>query len=105
MRRKIVNFIIQKKGMVIKMTNKNRLALYLKEKRLSHGGRGYWSLRAIADRAKISNAYLSQLESGQCEDPSPNILKKISEAMNLSYMALMEVAGYVEQIEKPDDKC
>lgn len=43
----------------------------------------------------ISNAYLSQVETGQIKKPSPNYLFKISEALNYPYESLMERAGHV----------
>lgn len=53
------------------------------------------TLREMEKRTGISNAYLSQVENSQIKKPSPNYLFKISEALNYSYEALMERAGYV----------
>jgi transcriptional regulator with XRE-family HTH domain len=43
----------------------------------------------------ISNAYLSQLETGKIAQPSPNYLYKLAEVYRLPYDLLMEKAGYI----------
>jgi transcriptional regulator with XRE-family HTH domain len=53
------------------------------------------SLRAIADPAGISPTYLQKLERGDVQDPSPNILYRLSEQLDLDYSNLMRLAGYV----------
>ena len=45
------------------------------------------------DRA-VSNAYLSQLETGKIREPSPGNLHKLSEIYAVSYTMLLELAGY-----------
>ena len=42
----------------------------------------------------ISNAYLSQLETGKVQSPSPIVLHKLSELSGLPYAAVMQDAGY-----------
>ena len=56
--------------------------------------RGF-SLRAVEKLTNISNAYLSQLETGKIEKPSPNYLYSLSQAYDIPYETLMEAAGYV----------
>jgi len=55
------------------------------------------SLRAVEDATggEVSNAYLSQLETGKITKPSPHILYSLSEALHVPYEALMERAGYI----------
>lgn len=53
------------------------------------------TLRAIEKATGISNAYLSQLETGKIEKPSPNYLYKLAEIYNVPYDLLMEKAGYI----------
>src|SRR5579875_231349 len=53
------------------------------------------SLRAVEIRTGISNAYLSQLETGKVEKPSPNYLYKLAEVYQIPYELLMEKAGYI----------
>ena len=44
---------------------------------------------------EVSNAYLSQLESGKITKPSPHILYALSAALGVAYESLMERAGYI----------
>lgn len=44
---------------------------------------------------EVSNAYLSQLESGKITKPSPHILYSLANALAVPYETLMERAGYI----------
>lgn len=50
------------------------------------------SLRELAEMAKVSNAYLSQIERG-LHQPSLRVLRSIANALNLSADALLAEAG------------
>jgi transcriptional regulator with XRE-family HTH domain len=52
------------------------------------------SLRAVERATGVSNAYLSQLESGKIRQPSPVVLHKLAELYDLPYATIMERAGY-----------
>jgi transcriptional regulator with XRE-family HTH domain len=52
------------------------------------------SLRAVERVTGVSNAYLSQLESGKIRQPSPVVLHKLAELYELPYATIMERAGY-----------
>lgn len=52
------------------------------------------SLREAAKRSDISHPYLSQLETGKNKNPTPNIIRKLSKGLNVSYNDLMQAAGY-----------
>lgn len=52
------------------------------------------TLREVEKETEISNAYLSQLESGKIKQPSPNTLNKLANLYGISYNALMEKVGY-----------
>jgi transcriptional regulator with XRE-family HTH domain len=54
------------------------------------------SLRQLADIAKVSNPYLSQIERG-LHAPSVRVLRSIAEALDLSAETLLEQAGLLEQ--------
>ena len=66
-------------------------------------GQFLWDLRAVkkitlrqAEEATgVSNAYLSQMETGKITQPSPQVLLKISDAYDASYQKLMELAGHI----------
>jgi transcriptional regulator with XRE-family HTH domain len=49
---------------------------------------------------EVSNAYLSQIESGKIKQPSANILSKLAEFYKIDFLHLMEVAGYVAPSDK-----
>ena len=79
----------------------NRLGDYLRAVR-----RGLsLSLRDVeaATGGEVSNAYLSQLETGKIQKPSPHILFSLSIALSLHYEDLMERAGYIAPNTERDD--
>lgn len=55
------------------------------------------SLRQVEEASgkEVSNAYLSQLENGKIQQPSPTILNKLAEIYGIEYTTLMELAGYL----------
>ena len=53
------------------------------------------SLKAVAEPAGISPAYLQKLERNEVKRPSPHVLYGLAEVLEVPYMALMEAAGYV----------
>ncbi|OYY77191.1 MAG: transcriptional regulator [Sphingomonas sp. 28-62-20] len=69
------------------------LGRYLKSVRLGLD----LSLRDVEEATgkEVSNAYLSQLETGKINKPSPHILYALSTALGVPYETLMERAGYI----------
>lgn len=57
------------------------------------------SLEAAAGPAKISGAYLHKLERGVVSSPSPRVLARIAIALDVPYLRLMELAGYLREAE------
>jgi transcriptional regulator with XRE-family HTH domain len=53
------------------------------------------SLRELAARTEVSNAYLSQLERG-LHAPSVRVLKSLADALDLSAETMLEHAGLVD---------
>jgi transcriptional regulator with XRE-family HTH domain len=53
------------------------------------------SLRQMAELAKVSNPYLSQLERG-LHEPSMRVVQAIASALNLSAETLLEQAGVID---------
>jgi transcriptional regulator with XRE-family HTH domain len=53
------------------------------------------SLRDLADRTKVSNPYLSQIERG-LHEPSVRVLRAIAQALNISAESLLAQAGLLE---------
>lgn len=56
------------------------------------------SLRALADKAGVSNPYLSQIERG-LHEPSVRVLTSIANALNVSAETLLRQAGVIEPDE------
>ncbi len=69
------------------------LGRYLKSVRLG----SKMTLRDVenATGREVSNAYLSQLESGKISKPSVHVLYALSTSLGVPYEALMERAGYI----------
>jgi transcriptional regulator with XRE-family HTH domain len=55
------------------------------------------SLQAVADPADITAPYLQKLERGLVNTPSPRVLARLSLALGISYLRLMELAGYLDE--------
>lgn len=52
------------------------------------------SLRTVESDTDVSNAYLSQLETGKIKTPSPVVLHSLAIRYNVPYERLMALAGY-----------
>jgi HTH-type transcriptional regulator, competence development regulator len=50
--------------------------------------------RAVEEAVGVSNAYLSQLETGKVRSPSPVVLHKLSDLYGIPYAAVLQEAGY-----------
>ena len=77
------------------------LGQYLRDARMALG----LSLRDVDEATghEVSNAYLSQLETGKVKKPSPHVLYALSLALSVPYDQLMQRAGYiVPQHERAD---
>ena len=59
------------------------------------------SLRELAKRTNISNAYLSQIERG-LHTPSVRVLRSVARALDLSSEAMLAQAGLLE--DTPEDE-
>lgn len=63
------------------------------------------SLREVEEAAEVSNAYVSQLETGKIVKPSPDILHRLAEAyttrlpkkspVSNAFERMMELAGHI----------
>lgn len=64
------------------------------------------SLRAVEEKThkQVSNAYLSQIETGKIQQPSPNILNALADLYGIAFEALMEKAGYITATSKRTKK-
>lgn len=76
--------------LLAKLSNMSNYGGYFKGLREAKG----FTLREVETETKISNAYLSQLESGKIKQPSPSTLYKLAQIYGVSYETLMEKVGY-----------
>lgn len=67
------------------------LGTFIRERRKA----AEYSLRDLADKANVSNPYLSQIERG-LHTPSVRVLKAIATALNVSAESLLVQAGLLE---------
>lgn len=75
-------------------SNAGALGQFIREQRNA----AQLSLRALAEKADVSNPYLSQIERG-LHEPSVRVLSSIARALNLSAETLLRQAGALG----PDD--
>jgi transcriptional regulator with XRE-family HTH domain len=76
---------------VLNMEENKEFGQYLKKLRKIKG----ITLTELGELVGYSNPYLSQIETGKRGTPSPEILKKLSEPLGVSYEELMVKAGYL----------
>lgn len=60
------------------------------------------SLRELAERTQVSNAYLSQIERG-LHEPSMRVLKALGKALDVSAEVLLSQAGLLDVEDDTDD--
>src|SRR6056297_2302049 len=61
------------------------------------------SYREFAKAADINHAYISRMLSGKKETPpSPDVLEKMANALNVDYVEMMFKAGYLKHYNKDD---
>lgn len=54
------------------------------------------TLSQLAMDSGVSQGYLSQIESRKRGVPSPDVLKKLCDPLNVSRVEIMQAAGYIE---------
>jgi transcriptional regulator with XRE-family HTH domain len=72
---------------------RNHLGGLLADLRTARG----FTLRQVEEATghAVSNAYLSQLEKGRVQRPSPNVLHSLAAVYAVPYESLMEKVGYL----------
>jgi transcriptional regulator with XRE-family HTH domain len=73
-----------------------KLGKYLFEARES----GEQSLASVAEQAKISPTYLQKLERGQVGSPSPRVLQRLAGTLEVGYLEMLLLAGYLSDEER-----
>jgi transcriptional regulator with XRE-family HTH domain len=77
------------------IVNMEELANCLKQARSSQG----MTFETAADAARISPAYLHKLEAGRVQTPSPHVLRRLAAVLDVPYLTLMTLAGYLAPSE------
>ena len=54
------------------------------------------TLRQAETLTHVSNAYISQIESGLRLDPHPNILRDLAKGYGIDFQELIKIAGYLD---------
>ncbi|KZE68011.1 hypothetical protein AWM68_17725 [Fictibacillus phosphorivorans] len=68
------------------------LSKFIKETRIKQG----LTMRKLASKAQISQAYISQIERGE-RHPQPDILRKLAVPLDVPYNKLMNIAGFLAE--------
>lgn len=68
------------------------LANFIKQTRMKRD----YSIRGLSRSSGVSHPYISQIETGKIEKPSPDILKKIASPLGVPLYELMALAGYMD---------
>jgi len=55
------------------------------------------TLKQVETQAKVSNAYVSQIERGLRNPPHPDILKRLAKVYDVQHRELLVAAGYLEE--------
>lgn len=66
---------------------------YIRAQRIKKG----LGLREMAAMLEISNAYLSNLESGKHSKANPLLLKKVAEVLEIDHLKLYKIIGYTNK--------
>lgn len=53
-----------------------------------------WTLRETEEATRISNGYLSLIETGKVRAPAPRYLKTLADALGIDFTELMALAGH-----------
>lgn len=79
--------------------DKVEFGLYLKKIRKERG----LTIHQVETYTGVSNSYISLLERGKRDIPSPTILEKLAPLYKVPYDELMEAAGYIKLYDEAND--
>ena len=79
--------------------NGTTVGKFIRQARLLKG----LSLAKAAEQADISPAYQKKLEEDDVKQPSPHMLRAVADALDLKYVTLMQLAGYIMPGEAQKD--
>jgi len=73
----------------------NSIGSYLKKQRIKLS----LSLNAVCEHTGITATRLNRIERGQVNEPSPEVLKKLSSLYRVDLIYLYKLAGYLENTD------
>jgi HTH-type transcriptional regulator, competence development regulator len=75
--------------------NATDFGAYLKQLRESKG----FSTHKLAELSGVSQSYISHVESGRKEAPSPYVIRNLSAALEVMHIDMMIKAGHIKESE------
>lgn len=57
------------------------------------------TLAELGEMVNLSHSYLSQIETGKKSIPSPDVLRKLADALGVTYQELMVKAGHITYMD------
>lgn len=73
----------------------NTFGQYLRALRKAKG----FNLTGLSKISGVSHPYLSQIESGRKTPPTPDVIRKLSQALGVTHIGMMIKAGHVTEEE------
>ena len=83
-------------GIGVQKPVKSEFGRYLRELRRAAG----LTLKQVETKARVSNAYLSQIERGLRNPPHPEILRRLAAVYETPHSDLLVQAGYLDEKEQ-----
>ena len=82
-----------------------KLGVFLRRVRENQG----LSLRDVDHKTRISHTYLGMLERGERTNPTPEVLRKLSDVYGVDYIQLLRLAGHLDEddlsiLDEPERK-
>ena len=74
----------------------SKFGIFMRQLRKQRG----LTLKQVQNAAKVSNAYISQIERGTRNPPHPDILKRLAAVYEVTHRELLVAAGYLEDAEE-----
>ncbi|NRG29409.1 helix-turn-helix transcriptional regulator [Bacillus circulans] len=57
------------------------------------------TINELSEKSSVSSSYISQIENGKRDTPTPELIKKLAHGLSIDYYHLMRIAGYLNPDE------
>jgi len=61
------------------------------------------TINELSEKSSVSSSYISQIENGKRDTPTPDLIKKLSYGLSTDYYNLMRIAGYLNHEEEENE--